>query len=40
MPKGLKQTSSVVAIGFGVTETAANTFIQRQVDNHDRDWET
>ena len=32
MPKGLKQTSSVVAIGFGVTETAANTFIQRQVD--------
>ena len=32
MPKGLKQTSSVVAIGFDVDETAANTFIQRQVD--------
>ncbi len=32
MPKGLKQTSSVVAIGFGVDETAANTFTQGQVD--------
>lgn len=32
MPKGLKQTSSVVAIGFGVDESAANTFTQGQVD--------
>lgn len=32
MPKGLKQTSSVVSIGFGVDETAANTFTQAQVD--------
>ena len=32
MPKGLKQTSSVVAIGFGVDETAANTFTQASVD--------
>lgn len=32
MPKGLKQTSSVVSIGFGVDETAANTFTQDQVD--------
>ena len=32
MPKGLKQTSSVVAIGFGVRETAANTFTQSSVD--------
>jgi hypothetical protein len=32
MPKGLKQTSSVVAIGFQATETAANTFTQQQVD--------
>ena len=32
MPKGLKGTSSVVAIGFGVTETGANTFTQGQVD--------
>ena len=28
MPAGLKQTSSVVSIGFQVTETVANTFIQ------------
>ena len=32
MPTGLKQTSSVVAIGFGVDETAPNTFTQAQVD--------
>ena len=32
MVKGLKQTSSVVAIGFNATETAANTFTQSSVD--------
>ena len=32
MPKGLKQTSSTVAIGFSVTESAANTFTQVQND--------
>lgn len=32
MPKGLKQTSSVVSIGFSVTESAANTFTQSSVD--------
>lgn len=32
MPTGLKQTSSVVSIGFGVDESAANTFTQAQVD--------
>ena len=32
MPKGLKQTSSVVSIGFAATETAPNTFAQSQVD--------
>ena len=32
MPKGLKQTSSVVPIGFSVTESGANTFTQSQVD--------
>lgn len=32
MPKGLKQTSSVIAIGFSVDETAANTFTQNQID--------
>jgi len=32
MPKGLKQTSSVVPIGFSVDETAANTFTQASVD--------
>jgi len=32
MPKGLKETSSLIAIGFGVNETAANTFTQAQVD--------
>jgi len=32
MPKGLKQSSSVVAIGFSVTETGPNTFTQGAVD--------
>ena len=32
MPTGLKQTSSVVPIGFSVAESAANTFTQGQVD--------
>ena len=32
MPAGLKQTSSVVAIGFQVTESAANTFTQATTD--------
>ena len=32
MPQGLKQTSSVVSIGFSVTESAPNTFTQGSVD--------
>lgn len=32
MPVGLKQTSSVVTIGFSVAESAANTFTQDSVD--------
>ena len=32
MPKGLKQTSSTVAIGFDLLEGGANTFTQQQVD--------
>lgn len=32
MPKGLKQTSSTVAIGFSVDESAPNTYTQSQVD--------
>jgi len=32
MPAGLKQSSSVVPVGFAVTETAPNTFTQTQVD--------
>jgi hypothetical protein len=32
MPTGLKQTSSVVPIGFSIQESAANTFTQSQVD--------
>jgi len=32
MPTGLKATSSVVPIGFSITETAANTFTELQVD--------
>lgn len=32
MPKGLKETSSLIGIGFNVTESAANTFTQDRVD--------
>ena len=32
MPKGLKQTSAVVSIGFSVPESAPDTFTQGQVD--------
>jgi hypothetical protein len=32
MPAGLKQSSSVVSIGFNATETAPNTFAQSQID--------
>jgi hypothetical protein len=32
MPAGLKASSSVVSIGFDLTETVPNTFIQAQVD--------
>ena len=32
MPTGLKQTSSVVPIGFSLTESGANTFTQSQID--------
>lgn len=32
MPQGLKQSSAVVPIGFSVTESAANTFTQAQID--------
>jgi hypothetical protein len=32
MPRGLKQSSSVVSIGFSVSESAANTFTQGSVD--------
>lgn len=32
MPTGLKQSSSVVSIGFSVAETAPNTFTQSSVD--------
>jgi hypothetical protein len=32
MPKGLKDTSSLISIGFNVTESAANTFTQERVD--------
>ena len=32
MPTGLKATSSVVPIGFIVSETAANTFTEAQID--------
>ena len=32
MPKGLKETSSTVAIGFTLTETGPNTFSQSSVD--------
>ncbi len=32
MPKGLKETSSLISIGFNVAETAPNTFTQGSVD--------
>jgi len=32
MPRGLKQTSQVVSIGFNAAETAENTFTQASVD--------
>ncbi|AXH79294.1 MAG: hypothetical protein [Circular genetic element sp.] len=32
MPRGLKQTSSTIAIGFSARETVANTFVQSAVD--------
>ena len=32
MPKGLKETSSTVAIGFSVAETGPNTFTQESID--------
>ena len=32
MPTGLKQSSSVVSIGFNATETGANTFTQASID--------
>ena len=32
MPKGLKQTSSTLSIGFEVTQSAANAFAEQQVD--------
>ena len=32
MPAGLKQSSSVVSIGFALSESAANTFTQSSVD--------
>ena len=32
MPRGLKQSSSVVSIGFQVNETAPNTFTQGSID--------
>ena len=32
MPKGLKETSSLITIGFSVSETAPNTFQQGRVD--------
>ena len=32
LPKGLKETSSIISIGANVTETAANTFTSQQVD--------
>ena len=32
MPKGLKETSSLITIGFSVSESAANTFTQSRID--------
>ena len=32
MPKGLKETSSLIGIGFSVSEAGANTFAQNRID--------
>ena len=32
MPKGLKETSSLIGIGFNFNESAANTFTQERID--------
>ena len=32
MPKGLKETSSIITVGAEVIESAANTFTSQQVD--------
>ena len=32
MPKGLKETSSLIEISFQTTETAANTFTEERID--------
>ena len=32
MPKGLKETSGLITIGFSATETAPNTFVEERVD--------
>jgi hypothetical protein len=32
MPRGLKETSSLITIGFSVSETAPNTFVQERID--------
>lgn len=32
MPRGLKETSSSIGIGFGIAETVANTFAQGTID--------
>ena len=32
MPRGLKETSSTIGIGFGIAEGAANTFAQATID--------
>ena len=32
MPKGLKETSSLITIGFSVSESAPNTFTQERID--------
>ena len=32
MPKGLKETSSLIEIGFSLAESAANTFTEGRVD--------
>lgn len=32
MPKGLKETSSLIGIGFSLAESAANTFTQERID--------